>query len=158
MLLGMSLEAFTLLHVVISIAGIASGALVTVGMLNGNRMNTWTATFLATTILTSATGYLFPFQKVLPSHIVGAISLAILAVAVVARYPCDLAGSWRTTYVVTAMIAFYLNVFVLVVQAFLKVPALRALAPTGTEGPFKVAQLIVLCLFAILTTLAVRRF
>jgi hypothetical protein len=103
------------------------------------------------------TGYGFPFLHLLPSHVVGAISLVVLAVAIYARYARHLAGGWRGTYVIGAVIALYLNVFVLVVQSFLKVPALHALAPTQSEPPFAVAQLVVLVLFLVLGTLAVRR-
>ena len=156
MVLGMSLEAFTLLHVVISLVGIASGFVVVFGLLKGKRLDRWTATFLVSTILTSATGYLFPVHKLLPSHVVGAISLLVLAIAVVARYRFALAGASRWTYVVTAMIALYLNVFVLIIQSFQKIAPLKALAPTGTEGPFNLAQLAVLTIFCGLTIAAVR--
>ena len=114
----------------------------------------WTATFLLTTILTSLTGFLFPFGPILPSHIVGAISLAVLAVAVVALYYYRLAGAWRWIYVTAAVLALYLNVFVGVVQAFLKVPALNALAPTQAEPPFAIAQGLVLILFIVLGIVA----
>ena len=158
MVIGMSLEHFTLLHVVISLAGIMSGFVVTYGLLGGKRLDLWTAFFLVTTILTSATGYLFQFHELLPSHIVGAISLLILPLAVFARYVRRLAGSWRRTYVLSAMIALYLNVFVLIVQVFLKIPALKEIAPTGTEAPFKLAQLLVLAVFVLLAVLADRKF
>lgn len=145
-------------HVVISLVGIAAGLVAMAGALNARRLDGWTAVFLATTILTSATGYLFPFTRLLPSHIVGAISLVVLAVAVFARYQRRLEGGWRSTYVITAMIAFYLNVFVLVVQLFGKVPSLRALAPTQTEPPFAGAQAVTLLLFIAFGFMAVRRF
>src|SRR3984885_1307472 len=130
MVLGMSLATFTFLHVLISLVGICSGLVVMFGFLAGKRLDVWTAIFLIFTVLTSATGFLFPFTHLLPSHIVGIISLLVLAVAIVARYARHLEGIWRLTYVVTAMIALYLNVFVAVVQSFEKVPALKALAPT----------------------------
>lgn len=158
MVLGMSLSTFTLVHVLISLAGIGTGFIVVIGLLTGQRLERWTATFLTTTVLTSATGYLFPFEKLLPSHIVGAISLVVLAVAIVAKYRQHLAGRWRGVYVITAIIALYLNVFVAVVQAFAKVPSLKALAPTQTEPPFAVAQLLVLIVFIALTYFGFKKF
>lgn len=152
------LAALTLVHTALSLIGIAAGAVVVLGLLSGKRLDRWTALFLATTVATSATGYLFPFHKLLPSHIVGAISLVTLAIAIVARYPRQLKGGWRATYVITATLALYLNVFVGVVQAFLKVPALHALAPTQNEPPFVVAQTIVLFVFLGLTIAAAKRF
>jgi len=158
MVLGMSLATFTLVHVLISLAGIASGLVVVYGMLTAQRLDRWTAFFLVTTVLTSATGYLFPFEHLLPSHIVGAISLVVLAIAFVARYARRMAGTWRSTYVVSAIVALYLNCFVLVVQSFLKVPALHALAPTQKEPPFAIAQLLVLVIFVALGIFSVKRF
>jgi hypothetical protein len=158
MVLGMSLATFTLLHVVISLVGIGTGLAVMYGFLKGYRMDGLTAVFLTTTALTSITGFFFPFTQLLPSQKVGILSLVLLAVAVPARYVLHLAGPWRLTYVVTAAMALYLNCFVLVVQLFLKVPALRALAPTQKEPPFLLAQLVVLALFVGLTILAVKRF
>jgi hypothetical protein len=158
MILGMSLSTFTFLHVVISLVGIASGLIVVYGFIAGKRLDIWTALFLLTTVLTSATGFLFPFKHLLPSHIVGGLSLLVLAVAIVARYPRHLEGGWRRIYVVCAMVALYLNCFVLVVQCFLKVSALHALAPNGNEPPFLIAQLALLAIFAVLTIVAARRF
>jgi hypothetical protein len=158
MMLGLSLSAFTILHVVISFAAIAAGVVVLIGLLSSRRNAGWTALFLATTVLTSVTGFMFPFTQLLPSHIFGAVSLVLLAAAIAALYVFRLAGPWRWLYVVTAMIALYLNVFVLVVQAFQKVPALEALAPNGSEPPFAVAQAIVLVAFVGLTIAAARRF
>jgi hypothetical protein len=152
-----NLATYTLVHVVISLVGIASGLVVLLGLLAGKRLNLSTALFLITTVATSVTGYGFPFTHLLPSHIVGAISLVVLAVAIYARYARHLAGGWRATYVICAAAALYFNVFVLVVQSFLKVPALHSLAPTQSEPPFAVAQLVVLLLFVVLGTLAVRR-
>jgi hypothetical protein len=152
------LELFTLVHVVISLTGIFSGFIVLAGLLAGKRLNCWTALFLATTVATSVTGFMFPVHHFMPSHGVGILSLMILAVAIYARYPRHLAGHWRKTYVITAMIALYLNVFVAVVQSFLKIPALKDLAPTQTEPPFKIAQLTVLALFVILTVVAAVKF
>ena len=114
--------------------------------------------FLLTTVLTSVTGFGFPFTHLLPSHKVGIISLVVLAVAIMARYSFHMAGKWRSIYVITALMALYLNVFVLVVQSFEKVPALHAMAPTQAEPPFLVAQLVVLVLFIVLTILAVKKF
>jgi hypothetical protein len=158
MILGMSTATYTFLHVLISLLGIGSGLIVMFGFLNGKRRDGMTALFLATTVATSVTGFGFPFDHLLPSHKVAIISLVVLAVAILARYVFHLAGSWRWIYVVTASIALYLNVFVLVVQSFMKVPGLHALAPTQTEPPFLVAQLLVLAIFIGLTTLAVKRF
>lgn len=158
MIFGMSLATYTLVHVVLSLLGIGSGLIVLLGMLTGRRLDALTAVFLATTVLTSGTGFGFPFVHLLPSHIVGIMSLVVLAVAIVARYARHLAGAWRTIYVVTAAIALYLNVFVLVVQSFEKVPAVKALAPTQKEPPFAIAQLVVLLVFVALTILAVKRF
>ena len=158
MVLGMSLSTFTLLHVLISLAGIGTGFIVVYGLLNGKRLDGWTAIFLTTTVLTSLTGFLFPFEGLKPSYIVGGISLVLLAVAILARYTFRLAGGWRGAYVVTAAIALYLNCFVAVIQAFLKVPALHALAPTQKEPPFAIAQLLVFAIFVWLTWRAVKRF
>lgn len=158
MILGMSLSTFTLLHVLISLAGIGSGLLVLYGMLNGKRFDGATAIFLLTTVLTSVTGFLFPFERLLPSHIVGVISLVALAVAILARYALHMSGAWRSVYVISAVLALYLNVFVLVAQIFLKVPAVHALAPTGKEPPFLVVQLIVMAIFVVLGVFAVKKF
>jgi hypothetical protein len=158
MILGMSLHTFTLVHVLLSLAGLASGLVVVIGLLKGRRLDGWTAFFLATTVATSATGFLFPVDHVLPSHIVGVISLVVLALAIVARYPFHLAGAWRRVYVIGAVLALYLNAFVGVVQAFMKIPALKALAPTQAEPPFAIAQILVLALFVALGTFAVLRF
>jgi hypothetical protein len=158
MILGMSVGTFTLLHVIISLIGIVSGVVVLAAMLAGKEPRGLTAVFLCTTVLTSATGFLFHSAKIGPAHIVGVISLVILAIALVALYARHLVGVWRPTYVITATIALYLNVFVGVVQSFDKLAPLKALAPTGSEPPFKVAQLAVLALFVVLGFLAVKRF
>lgn len=152
------MTTMVLVHVVISLVGIASGLVVLFGLVGGKRMDRLTALFLTTTVLTSATGYLLPAHKLLPSHIIGAISLVVLAFAIFARYMRELQGGWRTTYVVTATVAQYLNFFVLVVQSFMKVPALKALAPTQSEPPFAITQLVVLVLFIALGVVAVRGF
>jgi hypothetical protein len=148
---------YTLIHVVLSLVGIASGLVVVLGLIAGKRLRLSNALFLGTTAATSITGYGFPFDHLLPSHIVGAVSLIVLALAIYAYYVRHLAGRWRVTYVISAVAALYFNCFVLVVQAFLKVPALNALAPTQSEPPFAIAQLAVLALFIVLGFLAVRR-
>ena len=154
----MSLATFTWIHVVISLVGIASGLVVLFGLLTARRLDAWTIVFLTTTVATSVTGFGFPFREFLPSHAVGIVSLIILAVAIPARYVWHLAGSWRWVYVGGAVLALYLNVFVLVVQIFLKVPVFNALAPTQTEPPFLFAQALTAALFMALGALAVRQF
>src|ERR1700685_1606299 len=158
MILGMTLSTFTQVHVVISLVGIGSGFIVVYGLLAGKRFDGGTAIFLVTTVLTSATGFLFPVEHLLPSHVVGIISLVVLAVAVLARYARHLNGAWRPIYVICAVLALYLNVFVLVVQSFMKVPAVHALAPTQKEPPFLIAQLIVMAIFIGLGVGAAKKF
>jgi hypothetical protein len=152
------LESFTLVHVIISLVGIGTGIVVVTGLIGGKRLDGWTVVFLATTALTSATGFGFPFEQVLPSHIVGCISLVVLALAAYARYGQLLAGAWRGVYVISAVVALYLNVFVLVVQLFRRVPALQAMAPTQSEPPFAIAQAAGLALFIALGVFATKRF
>jgi hypothetical protein len=160
MILGMSLSTFTMLHVIISLIGIVSGFVVLSGLLGSRTMPGMTALFLLTTILTSATGFLFPFEKLLPSHMVGILSLVLLAIACIALYVMNLAGAWRWIYALTAMAALYLNVFVLVIQSFLKIGPLHALAPSvpPSEPPFAVVQGIVLLFFVVAIIGVVRRF
>jgi hypothetical protein len=158
MVLGMSLSAFTAVHVLISLVGILTGIVVAYGLLNSKRMDGITALFLITTVLTSLTGFLFPFHQVTPGIVLGAISLVVLAISVIARYARHMEHAWRSTYVITAMLALYLNVFVLVVQTFEKVPALHALAPNGKEPPFAITQVIVMVIFIVLTVAAVKKF
>jgi hypothetical protein len=158
MIFGMSTATYTFIHVVISLVGIFSGIVVMFGLLAGKRLDGCTALFLVTTVATSVTGYGFPTDHLMPSQVVGAISLVVLTVAIIARYGCHLAGGWRKTYVITAMIALYLNVFVLIVQAFLKMPALKSLAPTQHEPPFLVAQVSAMALFVVLTIVAAIKF
>ena len=163
MILGMSLSTFTMLHVIISLIAIVSGIIVMFGLLGSNRMPGLTAIFLLFTILTSATGFLFPFKELLPSYIIAGISLVLLAIACLALYGMKLKGVWRPVYIVTAMISLYFNVFVLVIQSFLKVPALAALAPAVPPNPpggpvFAVVQGIVLVFFVVLTIGAWRRY
>jgi hypothetical protein len=152
------LKTFTLLHVVISLVGIASGFVVMYGLLTGRRLGGWTALFLLTTVATSVTGFGFPLHHFGAPHWLGVISLVVLAVAILARYAKHLAGAWRWLYVVCAVLALYLNVFVGVVQAFQKLPALKALAPTQSEPPFLLTQLVVLVLFVVLAIVAARKF
>jgi hypothetical protein len=160
MILGMSLSTFTTVHVIISLIAIVSGIIVMFGLLTSKRMPGLTAIFLLFTILTSATGFLFPFEKLLPSHMIGILSLVLLAIACLALYGMKLSGAWRSVYVVTAMTSLYLNVFVLIIQAFLKVPALHALAPSvpPSEPPFAIIQGIVLVFFVLVIIGAVRRY
>lgn len=157
-ILGMSLEAFVFLHVVLSLVGIMTGLIVLAVMLQNGSLAGWNAFFLISTILTSVTGFMIPASTILPSHAFGAVSLLVLAVALFALYGRKLAGPWRVTYVVTAVIALYLNCFVAMVQSFGKFAFLKGQAPTGTEAPFAVAQAIVLILFLVGGFLAVRRF
>jgi hypothetical protein len=158
MILGMSTSTFTLVHVVLSLIGIFSGIVVLFGMIGAKRLNGWTALFLAATVLTSATGFFFPRDHLLPSHVVGIISLAVLALAILALYGHRLARSWRWIYVAGAVLALYFNVFVGVVQAFQKLAFLRPLAPTQSEPPFLVAQAVVLAVFVVLGIAAARSF
>jgi hypothetical protein len=154
----MILRVYTIIHTLISLAGIFTGFVVMFGLLAGKRLDGWTKWFLITTVATSVTGFGFPLHHFGAPHVVGVISLVVLAVTIYARYPRRLAGAWRWTYVVGAMIALYLNVFVGVVQAFQKVPALKAIAPTQTEPPFAITQLVVLALFVLLAIVAAIRF
>ncbi|HEX4343160.1 MAG TPA: hypothetical protein VH255_07200 [Verrucomicrobiae bacterium] len=155
----MSTATYTFIHVLISLVGIGSGLIVMFGFLAGKRMNGMTGLFLLTTVLTSVTGFGFPMDHgFTPGDKLGVISLVILAIAIPARYIFQMRGAWRWVYVVTASIALYLNVFVLVVQLFEKVPAIKALAPTQKEAPFAIAQLTVLLIFVVLTIFAVRKF
>jgi hypothetical protein len=160
MVFGMSLSTFTLLHVAISLIGIVAGLVVMFGLLSSDRRPGWTALFLVTTILTSVTGFGFPFTQLLPSHVVGIISLVLLAIAVIALYVGHLSGSWRWVYVVTAMTSLYLNIFVLVIQSFLKIGPLHALAPSNPPSgpPFAIVQGVVLVLFIVIVVGAVRKF
>jgi hypothetical protein len=160
MVLGMSLATFTLVHVIISLIGIVAGIVAMFGMLGSNRMPGMTAIFLLTTILTSATGFLFPFEGFKPSYVIGVLSLVLLAIACLALYGMKLSGAWRWIYAVTALLSLYFNVFVLVIQSFLKIPALTAVAPGNPpSGPvFGVVQGIVLVFFVLMIIGAVRRF
>ncbi|HEU5080930.1 MAG TPA: hypothetical protein VFT72_17085 [Opitutaceae bacterium] len=154
----MLLSVLTFVHVVISLVGIVAGLVVLRGLIIGQQLDRWTTIFLGATVFTSLSGYLFPADHILPSHIVGGISLLVLALAIYARSARRLQGVWRKVYVIAAVLALYLNVFVAVVQAFLKIPALRALAPTQTEPPFKITQLAALVLFVALGAIATIRY
>jgi hypothetical protein len=152
------LTMFTLLHVVLSLVGIFAGFVVAGGLVAGKRLDGWTGVFLVTTVATSVTGFGFPFVTFLASHAVGIISLVVLAVVIVARYAKHLAGAWRRIYVAGTVVALYLNVFVLIVQLFRRLPALIVSAPKQEEPPFLLTQLLVLALFAWLGRAAVKGF
>lgn len=154
----MILAAFTIFHVVLGLIGIGAGFVVVYGLLVSKRFEGWTRVFLVTTVATSATGFLFPVHRFLPSHGVAILSLIVLGVAILARYRFGLAGGWRRTWVVTSVIALYFNCFVLIVQLFEKVPALKAIAPTQSEPPFQMVQLAALLIFAFLGTRAAMKF
>ncbi|UGY08213.1 MULTISPECIES: hypothetical protein [unclassified Phyllobacterium] len=156
MILGMT--PFTLFHVILSLIGIVTGLVVLSGLLKSENWPGWTFIFLLTTVATSVTGFLFPFNGFTPAIGVGIISMVFLILAIAALYAFRLAGSWRWVYVVCAIVSLYLNVFVLVAQSFQKIPALNALAPTQSEPPFAISQGIVLVLFIIAGFLSLRRF
>jgi hypothetical protein len=158
MILGMSIGAFTILHVIITLVAIGSGLIVVGGMFASHRLAVTTALFLFTTILTSVTGFLFPIHGFTPALGVGILACVILAVTLFALYKEHLAGPWRWIYVIGAVASLYLNVFVLVVQSFVKVSALNALAPTQTEPPFAITQAAVLAIFILITLIAVIKF
>jgi len=152
------LTPFTFFHVLITLVGIASGLIVLFGMLGNHRMNGMTATFLVVTVATSVTGFLFPIHGLTPALILGMMSMVVLAIAIVARYAFAMRGAWRWIYVVTAVVAQYFNSFVLIVQSFLKIPSLHALASQGNEPPFAIVQGTVLLFHVVIGYLAVRRF
>lgn len=154
----MLLSSLTFVHVAISVLAIFAGFVIVFGMISGKRLDGWTLLFLGTTVLTSVTGFFFPFKGITPGLVIGALSLVLLALAIQARYRRQLAGGWRRTYAITAVVALYFNVFVLVVQLFEKVPALTALAPTHSEPPFVAAQVVVMALFVGLGIAAVKKF
>ncbi|HEY6831320.1 MAG TPA: hypothetical protein VI251_02420 [Pseudolabrys sp.] len=158
MILGMSLQTFTILHVVISLVAIASGIIVVIGMFGSQSQPRWTALFLATTVLTTLTGFLFPITKFTPALGTGIVATVVFVIALFALYIKHLVGAWRWIYVVTAVISLYLNVFVLIVQSFQKIPALQPLAPTQSEPPFLIAQTAALALFVLFGIIAVVKF
>ena len=149
---------FTLVHVLISLAAIASGFVVVCGLIVAKPYPRWTLFFLSTTVATSVTGFFFPFHKFTPAHAVGIISLISLAAAIFALYRRKLSGAWRWVYVVNAVLSLYLNFFVLIVQSFQKIPALNKLAPTQTEPPFAIAQSAALLAFVALGIASAIRF
>ena len=154
----MTSRVYTEIHVLISLVGIFTGLIVLFGMLAGKRLDGWTKWFLITTVLTSVTGFFFPFHGSTPAIGLGLTSLPILALTIYARYSRQLTGHWRWIYVVGAFLALYFNVFVGIVQSFEKIPALQAMAPTQSEAPFKLTQLVALALFIVLTFVAAIRF
>jgi hypothetical protein len=154
----MILQIYTIIHTLISLVAIFTGLVVVLGMLGGKRLDGWTKWFLITAVATTITGFFFPFHGFTPAIGLGIISLPFLALTIFARYPKHLAGPWRWIYVIGAVICLYFNLFVAVVQAFEKIPALHALAPTQTEPPFKLAQLIVLLVSVLLAIVAAIRF
>ena len=156
MILGMSIATFTLVHTVLSLVGIVAGLVTAGAIATGTRLDRWAAVFLVTTVLTSVTGFGFPFDKLLPSHIVGIVSLVVLLAVIVADYVKHLAGTWRTIYAVGVVLATYLNTFVLVAQLFKRIPVLFLLAPTQSEPPFALTQGLVVLLFVWLGVGAVR--
>jgi len=158
MILGMSVGAFTILHVIITLVAIGSGLIVVGGMFASNRLPVTTALFLLTTALTSVTGFLFPIHGFTPALGVGIVACVILAIALFALYKEHLAGAWRWIYAIAAVVSLYLNVFVLVVQSFVKVAALNALAPTQAEPPFAITQAVVLAIFVLITLIAVIKY
>lgn len=152
------LLTFTLIHVILSVVGIIAGLVMVGGLIAGMRFNGWTGIYFVTTILTNVTGFGFPFAQILPSHIVGGVSLAVLAIALAARYWKHLNGPWRTVFVVSSVAALYFNVFVLFAQLFAKVPAMIAIAPTQAAPAFVITNIIVLVLFVILGRASLRGF
>jgi hypothetical protein len=157
-ILGMSLSLFTRIHVAISVIAIAAGLVAVRGMLAARVLRAVTALFLITTLLTSLTGFLFPFNGITPGIVIGILSVILLLAAVLALYTFHLAGAWRSIYVICSVIALWFNVFIFIVQSFEKVPAFHALAPTQTEPPFKIAQIFALAIFVLLGIFAVRKF
>jgi hypothetical protein len=152
------LQIYTIVHTALSLIAIFTGIVVVFAMLANNRANYWTKWFLVTAVATTVTGFFFPFHGFTPAIGLGIISLPFLAITIFARYPKHLAGAWRWIYVIGAVICLYFNLFVLVVQSFEKIPALHALAPTQTESPFKLTQLLVLIISALLCITALIRF
>ena len=154
----MILQIYTIIHTLISLIAIFTGLIVLFGMIGGKRLDGWTKWFLVTAVATTITGFFFPFHGFTPAIGLGIISLPVLALTIFARYPKHLAGAWRWIYVIGAVICLYFNLFVLVVQTFEKIPALHALAPTQSEPPFKLTQLVVLLVSALLAIVAAIRF
>jgi hypothetical protein len=155
---GSGVSILTMVHVGLSLIGIAAGFLVIFQMIGGKTLGGLNATFLTTTILTSVTGFFFPITKVTPGLVIGGISLLVLAIALFALYSKKLASGWRTVYVVTAVIAQFFNVLVLIVQSFMKIGVLHAMAPTGEEPVVKIVQVCALVLLIALGIAAGRKF
>lgn len=149
---------FTVLHVVVSIIGIVAGLVVAGALISGRRLDGWTATFLATTFLTNLSGFGFPFRTLLPSRIVAGLSLLLLPLVAFALYGQQLAGRWRSVFVIGSVVALYFNVFVLVTQLFAKVPAMIAAAPTQKEAPFVLTHLLMLATFVLIGRAAQRGY
>src|SRR5712691_4689039 len=158
MILGLSITTYTLIHTVLSLIGIVAGLVVAGALASGTRLDRWATVFLVTTVLANASGFGFPFVKLIAAHVVGMVSLVVLAVVIVADYVKHFAGPWRTTYAVGVVLATYLNVFVLVVQLFKRIPVLFVAAPTQSEPPFALTQVLVLALFVWLGVGAVKGF
>ena len=156
MIPGMPIAVF--IHTLLSLVGLVAGVVVLTGLFGSRRRDGWTAIFLLTLFATSASGFILPASRFLPSHGIGILSLAVLLVAVVARYRFRLAGAARWLYAVAAVLTLYLDVFVAVAQAFAKIPALKRLAPPGSQAPFAIAELAVMALFVVLAVLAARKF
>jgi hypothetical protein len=154
----MILQIYTIIHTLISLGAIFTGFVVLFGLLAGNRLDGWTRWFLITAVATIVTGFFFPYHGVTPAIKLGIISLVVLLVTIYARYAKHLAGAWRWVYVVGAVISLYFNIFVGIVQSFEKIPALHAMAPTQTEPPFKLTQLVVLVLFILLAIVSAITF
>jgi len=152
------LQIYTIIHTLISLVAILTGFVVLFGLLTGNRIDGWTKWFLISAVATTVTGFFFPFHGITPAIKLGIISSVVLVITIYARYAKHLAGAWRWIYVVGASVTLYFNVFVGIVQSFEKIPALKAMAPTQSEPPFKLTQFVVLALFVILTLVAVIRF
>jgi len=153
-----AVSILTIVHVLLSLVGIGSGFIVIRGLIGSQKLESWTFVFLATTVATSVTAFMFPFGGITPGIILAIISLVALAITIAARYKFHLVGGWRAAYVITAVLAQYLNVFVLIAQSFQKIPPLRALAPTQSEPPFAIAQLVALIAFVVLGALSTLRF
>jgi len=158
MILCLSTSVFTLIHVILSLVGIGAGLIALLVLMGGKLYRGLTALFLVTTVLTSITGFLFPFHGVTPGIILGILSLIVLVLAIAALYVGKLAGAWRGTYVISSSLALWFNFFVLVAQSFAKIPALKAIAPTQASPVFGITQLIVLVIFVVLTTRAFKKF
>ena len=158
MILGMSLSTFTVFHTALSLIALIAGIFAVMGLIGGRRHNGWIGLFLLTAVLTSVTGFAFPFDKLLPSHILGILSLVALAISLLAIYVFHVDGAWRWIFAISAVIALYFDAFATVAQSFLKIAALKSLAPTQSEPPFLIAQGVLLAIFVVLVITAAVRF